>query len=406
MAAGSEWKDDSDLKFQLESLVKKGYERSEILHVMQKDFPQYTWGCIKTLDRRLRHFNVRYIKYETPVEDVRNAVRKEMEGPGRLLGVRAMTRKLRVVHDIQVPRDVVNAAMYNLDPDALEERQPCTRDKRKRGQFVTRGVNWTWSLDGHNKLMGFENWTFPLGVYGCYDTASRKVMFLKVWTSNSSPLLVGRWYFDHIFETKKIPSIIRLDRGTETGVLASIQAFLRRNHEDMAPEDTVQYGTSTTNRIKRWWRELHERLKAFFKSQLLNLLDLALYDREDENDRNMLAYVYIPLIQREMDTFAELWNSSRCRLQKNTLMPDEIPDFIYSNPEAYGLADQAWEISLDELETVARVSGVLNAENDYRTEDFRRKCSQILPNPENILPKDAAASYRVLRRGMQRNLFI
>ena len=116
---------------------------------------------------------------------------EEMEGPGRLLGIRAMTRKLRVVHDIQVPRDVVNAAMYDLDPDALQERQPCTRDKRKRGQFVTRGVNWTWSLDGHNKLMGFENWTFPLGVYGCYDTASRKVMFLKVWTSNSSPLLVG-----------------------------------------------------------------------------------------------------------------------------------------------------------------------------------------------------------------------
>ena len=48
-------------------------------------------------------------------------------------------------------------------------------------------------------------------------------------------------------------------------------------------------------------------------------------------------------------------------------MPDGIPDFIYSNPEAYGLADQAWEISLDELETVARVSGVLNAENDYLT---------------------------------------
>ena len=33
------------------------------------------------------YFNVRYIKYETPVEDVRNAIRKEMEGPGRLLGV-------------------------------------------------------------------------------------------------------------------------------------------------------------------------------------------------------------------------------------------------------------------------------------------------------------------------------
>ena len=150
-------------------------------------------------------------------------------------------------------------------------------------------------------------------------------MFLKLWTSNSSPQLVGRWYFDHLYETKKISSIIRLDRGTETGVLASMHAFLRRSHGDMAPGDTVQYGTSTTNRIERWWRELHERLEAFFTSQLLNLLDLGLYDREDDNDRSMMAYVYIPLIQREMDTFMELWNSSRCRLQKNTLMPDGIP---------------------------------------------------------------------------------
>ena len=310
MADAGQWRSDSDLKLQLENLVKRGYRRSEILHVMKKDFSQYTWGCIKTLDRRLRHFNISYVKYDTPVEDVRKAVQEELEGPGRLLGVRAMTKKLRVVHNIQVTRDLVNAAMYDIDSDALEERQPCNKGKRKRGQFVTLGVNWTWSLDGHDKLMGFQNWTFPLAVYGCYDTASRKVMFLKLWTSNSSPQLVGRWYFDHIYETKKISSIIRLDRGTETGVLPSIHAFLRRSHGDMAPEDTVQYGTSTTNRIERWWRELHERLEAFFKSQLLNLLDLGLYDREDDNDRNMMAYVYIRLIQRdEMDTFMELWNS-------------------------------------------------------------------------------------------------
>jgi hypothetical protein len=76
----------------------------------------------------------------------------------------------------------------------------------------------------------------------------------------------------------------------------------------------------------------------------------------------MLAYVYIPIVQREIDTFMELWNSSRCRLQKDTLMPDGIPDFIYSNPEAYDLEDKGWELSSDELENVARVSGVLNVE--------------------------------------------
>ena len=145
MAADVQWRSDSDLKLRLESLGKRGYQRSEILHVMKKDFSQYTWGCIKTLNRRLRHFNINYIKYDTPVEDVRKAVQEELEGPGRLLGVRAMTKKLRVVHNIQVTRDLVNAAMYDIDPVALEERQPCNKGKKKRGQFVTLGVNWTWS---------------------------------------------------------------------------------------------------------------------------------------------------------------------------------------------------------------------------------------------------------------------
>ena len=91
--ADSQWRSDLDLQVQLESLVKRGYQRNEILHEVKKDFPQYKWGCIKTLDRRLRHFNINYIKYDTPMEDVRNAVSEELEGPGRLLGVRAMTKK-------------------------------------------------------------------------------------------------------------------------------------------------------------------------------------------------------------------------------------------------------------------------------------------------------------------------
>ena len=114
---------------------------------------------------------------------------------------------------------------------------------QKRGLFVTNEVNLIWSLDGHDKLMDFQNWTCPLPVYGCYDTAPR-----KVWTSNSNPWLVGGWYFDHLYETKKISCIICLDRGTETGVLSSIHTFLRR-HGDIAPEDAAQYGTSTAIRI-------------------------------------------------------------------------------------------------------------------------------------------------------------
>jgi hypothetical protein len=192
------------------------------------------------------NFHINYIKYDTPVVNVQNVVSEELKGPGGLLGK-------KIVHGARhsIPRDLVNAVMYNLDPDALEEREPRNKGKRKRGQFITHGVNW--SLDGHDKLMGFQNWTFPLAIYGCYDTASRKVMFLKVWTSNSNPELVGRWYFDHLYETKRISSIIRLDRGTETGVLASIHVFLRRNHG--VEQFKMQIAKGYTN--ARWNSRFH-----------------------------------------------------------------------------------------------------------------------------------------------------
>ena len=32
------------------------------------------------------------------------------------------------------------------------------------------GPNWVHSLDGHDKLMGYQNSTFPLAIYGCLDS--------------------------------------------------------------------------------------------------------------------------------------------------------------------------------------------------------------------------------------------
>lgn len=224
------------------------------------------------------------------------------------------------------------------------------------------------------------------------------MLYLKVWTSNSRPELIARWYFDYVYEAKKIPSMLRLDKGTETGTLATLHAFLRRKHGDMAPEDTVHFGSSTSNRIERYWKEIHERMEKFFKRQLLELLERGHYDPEDEDDRNILAFIYIPIVQREVNIFIELWNNSRTRFQKNTLMPDGIPNFIYTNPEEYGMVDQGWEVSTDELQAAATVSEVLAVEQDYVPTDFAIRCRTVVPEPENIPSKDAARFYLTLRR--------
>ena len=95
----------------------------------------------------------------------------------------------------------------------------------------------------------------------------------------------------------------------------------------------------------------------------------------------MLAYVYIPIVQREIDLFVELWNNSRNRLQRNTLMPDGIPNVIHNCPEEYGMEDKGWPLTNDE--------------------DFQRECASHLDDVLSIQAKDAARKYRELRRAVK-----
>jgi len=48
----------------------------------------------------------------------------------------------------------------------------------------------------------------------------------------------------------------------------------------------------------------------------------------------------IPIVQREVNTFIDVvWNSHRIREQRNTFLPDGVPNHIYSFPEKHGLEE-------------------------------------------------------------------
>ena len=53
-------------------------------------------------------------------------------------------------------------------------------------------------------------------------------------------------------------------------------------------------------------------------------------------NRQLLAFIFIPVIQKEMETFREtVWNSHRVRSQREAQMPKGIPYHLYSFPEQY-----------------------------------------------------------------------
>lgn len=138
--------------------------------------------------------------------------------------------------------------------------------------------------------------------------------------------------------------------------------------------------------------------------------------------RYLLAYVYIPVIQKELDIFCEtVWNSHRVRCQKNAQLPKGIPNHIYNFPEEYnaqehGTISQSYlillifkpkyhiyhcnagvAISNELLDEVAVVSGVLNHDDDYLPMDVRESCEAIIPEVSEVKSKDAADTFLFLK---------
>lgn len=76
---------------------------------------------------------------------VRQAVAKEVDGPGKLLGYRAMQKKLRQEHELEAPCDLVYTVMQDADPEGLRWKRK-TKEKRQmyhqRPKFCSL-VRWT-----------------------------------------------------------------------------------------------------------------------------------------------------------------------------------------------------------------------------------------------------------------------
>ena len=78
------WKEDDKLKADMvmEIYVGQGLKRTEMLSFFERDFPQYSWS-MRSLERRLRHFGIYYTDRNVTVNEIVDAVKKELDGPGK-----------------------------------------------------------------------------------------------------------------------------------------------------------------------------------------------------------------------------------------------------------------------------------------------------------------------------------
>ena len=99
------------------------------------------------------------------------------------------------------------------------------------------------------------------------------------------------------------------------------------------------------------------------------------------NQRHVLAYVLLPIIQRECDKFVDLWNSHMIRSQNNLELPNGVPNHMFSFPEQYGETQNGISVTNEFLQEVSTQSG-LSIDNestmyDFMDEEFLRLLSAI-----------------------------
>eukprot|EP00118_Oscarella_pearsei_P018186 m.184740 g.184740 ORF g.184740 m.184740 type:complete len:103 (+) comp39333_c0_seq1:422-730(+) len=73
-----------------------------------------------------------------------------------------------------------------LDKEGVESRK---KHRFRRRKYTNPGPNFTWHLDGYDKLK-----KFGFDIHGCVDGFSRKVIWLSLLTSNKNPKQVADLY--------------------------------------------------------------------------------------------------------------------------------------------------------------------------------------------------------------------
>lgn len=146
-----------------------------------------------------------------------------------------------------------------------------------------------------------------------------------------------------IRRTKKVPNIIRADKGTENVFVKRLQRWLTGR------KNSFKCGKSVHNqRIEALW----SRLKLFkltwwinfFKSmENLNILDI-----NSDLQLYLVIFCFLPVIQMELREFQNTWNLRHVR--QSARAPAGKPEVLFNMPELVGFKCQSSNLEPMDME--------------------------------------------------------
>lgn len=293
---------------------------------------------VRTLKRLLKTLGLKRKNIiESPMNQVVAAILKELEGPGKNIGYRAMHLRLKSKYNLIVKQTTVLKCLWRIDPNGVERR---SRYRLKRRAYKVPGPNFIYHIDGCDKLKSF----------------SRYVVYLNVSTANNKPEVIAFYYLKALLNHNCVPCIVRTDHGTENTLIEVMQKVLRRNHGDKNVSDNCFIkGKSTANeRIEKYWRQLRNStlehyIRLFKKMQQKNQLDTS-----NVFEIELLRFCCGPLLVKDLERSTAEWNNHRIRKQPKADISCGIPNIIYNWPERYKATDCRKPIDTRQIELLIK----------------------------------------------------
>ena len=137
----------------------------------------------------------------------------------------------------------------------------------------------------------------------------------------NSPHEVASYYVEAVSEQGSCPVELITNLGTENGLAASIQTFVRDN------PDTNRYVSSPINqRIERWWSFCSRRHCTWWMSFFNELEFQGTVDTSCDMAMECLWYCFHGVLQADFDAVKESWNThSICKSKNNLCLGGLIP---------------------------------------------------------------------------------